>query len=308
MALVNIEEDHIPSLDGKVSIITGGASGIGWAATQLLSEKNAVVHVLDLHKPKEDLKNVHFHSCDVTRWEALRLIFDRIGQIDYAFANAGITETSDFFADHQDNEGNLLEPKYEVFDVNIRAVFNFVKLAWSTMRKKNTSGSIVITTSAVAYSPEHSLPVYSSSKLTVIGLIRSLRSALPQQGITINGVAPSMTSTTLLPKNLEGQMRAQGLPISDARVVARALVYSAIAKQKRRVEAYGREKEAEKWVEERWNGRIIMTLGEQYAELEEPIADLRPFWFGLENFELARLQQAATDFRHLAVNKGSPVV
>ncbi|KAL4936870.1 hypothetical protein BDV06DRAFT_232952 [Aspergillus oleicola] len=299
MAKINIEEDDIPSLDGKVAVITGGGSGIGLAATRLLSAKGAVVHVLDLHEPSLVLKNVYFHHCDVAHWAALRSILDQIGAIDYAFANAGITETSDPFADHRDSERNLLEPGYEVFDVNVRAVFNFVKLAWSAMRQHNTAGSIVITTSAVAYAPEHSLPIYSSSKLAVIGLIRSLRSVLPGQGITINGVAPSMTSTSLLPRYLEDAMRTNGIPISDVRIPALALIYSAIAIEKRRVEAYGREKEAGKWVTGRWNGRIIMTLGDEYAELEEPISDLRPFWFGPEVFERARLQQAATDFRPL---------
>jgi NAD(P)-dependent dehydrogenase (short-subunit alcohol dehydrogenase family) len=137
------------------------------AAVRLLSQKNATVHVLDLREPEEELENVHFHRCDVTNWETLRLIFSEVGRVDYAFANAGITETSDPLADHWDSEGHLVEPRYEVFDVNVCAVFNFVKLAWSTMRRHTTPGSIVITTSAVAYAPEHSLPLYSASKLAV---------------------------------------------------------------------------------------------------------------------------------------------
>jgi hypothetical protein len=65
------------------------------------------------------------------------------------------------------------------------------------------------------------------------------------------------------------------------------------------VEAYGKETEEEKWTngKGRWNGRVILTLGTEYTEMEEPLADLRPFWFGRENLKMTRLQQAATDFR-----------
>ena len=92
---------------------------------------------------------------------------------------------------------------------------------------------------------------------------------------------------------------AQGLPVSDAHFVGLALVYSAVAKQSRRVQTYGKDKEEDLWKQERWNGRVILTLGDSYTELEEPIADLSPFWMGRENLRLTREQQAVTDFRPL---------
>lgn len=60
-----------------------------------------------------------------------------------------------------------MEPTYPVLEVNLKAVLNFVKLAWSKMRKQGTGGSIVLTTSATAYAPEQSLPVYAAGKLAV---------------------------------------------------------------------------------------------------------------------------------------------
>lgn len=90
---------------------------------------------------------------------------------------------------------------------------------------------------------------------------------------------------------------AQGLPVSDARFVGLALVYSAVAMQDRRVQAYGKDKDEDLSKPERWNGRVILTLGNSYTELEEPTADLRTFWMGRENVRMTRRQQAATDFR-----------
>ena len=130
-----------------------------------------------------------------------------------------------------------------------------------------------------------------------MGLIRSLRSTIGKDGITINGVAPAATITNLLPKDLAAPIIAAGLPVSDAHFVGLALAYSATATESRRVQAYGKEMDGENEREARWNGRVILTLGDKYTELEESISDLRPWWFGKENLRLTRLQQAATDFR-----------
>jgi hypothetical protein len=88
-----------------------------------------------------------------------------------------------------------------------------------------------------------------------------------------------------------------GLPISDAHFVGLALVYSATAIEKRRIEAYGKDKESENMKEGRWNGRVILTMGDRYTELEERISDLRESWLGKENLAFTRMQQASTDFR-----------
>jgi hypothetical protein len=88
------------------------------------------------------------------------------------------------------------------------------------------------------------------------------------------------------------------MPASDPHVVALALVYSATAMQDRSVQTYGKQRREDLWRGgQRWNGRNIYTRGNTYTELEEPLADLRPFWLGIENERLLRQQQAATDFR-----------
>jgi hypothetical protein len=128
-------------------------------------------------------------------------------------------------------------------------------------------------------------------------LIRALRSTAIRDNITVNGVAPAATITKLIPPELVGPIMKAGLPISDAHFVGLALVYSATATQKRRVEAYGKDQESENGKEGRWNGRVILTMGDQYTELEERISDLRQSWFGKENLASTRMQQASTDFR-----------
>ena len=107
----------------------------------------------------------------------------------------------------------------------------------------------------------------------LVGIVRSLRSLLICDGITINAVAPSATITKFLPEHLAKPIIAMGAPVSSAHTVALALVYSATAKEPRRVEAYGKDNDMENEKERRWNGRVILTLGDKYTELEEPYAN-----------------------------------
>ena len=125
--------------------------------------------------------------------------------------------------------------------------------------------------------------------------MRALRSTLPCHGISINAVAPAATITKLLPQDLAKPLMAAGLPVSTADMVGLAVVYSAVAKQQRLVEAYGKDNGIEH--SGKWNGRTILTLGEDYTEMEEPIADLKSMWYGWKNTSLTRQQQTTADFR-----------
>lgn len=147
------------------------------------------MHVLDINKPVEaldaDLRGeggggaIHFRKCNVASWDDLRDAFNELPSFEYVFANAGVSEECDYFTDALDASGRLAEPSYGVLDTNLRAVLNTVKLGWSLMRQRHVHGSIVITTSATAYAPEQSLPVYAAGKLAVslIGVL-GMRSRL----------------------------------------------------------------------------------------------------------------------------------
>lgn len=88
--------------------------------------------------------------------------------------------------------------------------------------------------------------------------------------------------------------------MSSAEFVGLAIAYSATATQEQVVELYGKDDGTKLYQEpSRWNGRTILTLGHQYTELEGAIAALRQDWFGPQNTELTRRQQAATDFRNI---------
>ncbi|KAI1436535.1 NAD(P)-binding protein [Xylaria sp. CBS 124048] len=296
MTSLNIDLAAIPDLTGKTAVITGGSSGIGLEAVKIMVQKGATVHILDRNEPGEAVQGAHFHQCSVTNWAELRTIMTSLGPFHMVFANAGVVERTNYFDDQFDADGHLAAPDNTLLEINLCGVLHTVKLAWSIMKRHGIHGSIVLTASTTAYSPEVIIPVYSAGKAALVNLVRSLRHCTILDHITINAVAPAGTLTPMIAEHSQ-LLIDSGVLVSKPSVVGMALVYSATATQDRRVDVYGREKEGDIWKSERWNGRVIYTLGDTYTELEETTADLRPFWFGKENWKQTRFQQAATDYR-----------
>jgi hypothetical protein len=85
--------------------------------------------------------------------------------------------------------------------------------------------------------------------------------------------------------------------VSNAHHVGLAVAYSAVACQSNQVEDWGRQTPEQIKIPGRLNGRVILTLGDKWTELEEPITDLKKFWFGRENERLTAFQQTLTDMR-----------
>ena len=268
----------------------------------MLTRNGTTVHSLDVSLgsigDEACSHRIYHRICDITSWSDTLAAFDDIGRVDFAIASAGVSRECDYFVDGFTSGGALEEPKYQVLDVNLRAVLNFAKLSLSKFKRQGPGSRLLLTSSATAYSPEQSLLVYSATELALLGLVRALRSTLPHShGATVNAVALAAIITCLLRSDLAAPIIAAGAPGSSAEHAALAIAHSLTATQDHQVERYGRDSsEAMKEIGS-WNCRVIMTLEDIWTEIEEPLGSLRSQWLGAYNTEATAFQQQLTDFR-----------
>lgn len=163
---------------------------------------------------------------------------------------------------HSQREVSLKSPNIKSCMSTLAPYWVSSKLSLSAFKRQGSGGSTVLISSATAYTREHNLPVYSATKLGVICLIRSLRSAIPHtHGATINSVAPSATMIRLLPAEFLAPLLAARAPISTVAHMGLAVAYSATATQTHGVEPYGQATQESVARPGKWNGRTILTFG-----------------------------------------------
>lgn len=220
--------------------------------------------------------NVHFFHGSVTSWDDQLKVFEwtveKYGRVDIVLPNAGIDEiVEDAFADKFDDNGKLQAPTLIVLDVTLRGVIYTVKLALSYFRRLKINGSIVATGSAASYLDTPGIPVYNAAKHGVLGLVRSLRDSLKEEGlIRTNVVAPSFTATPFT-KNLIHFWKREGLPINEPVDVARAIIFLAVNPE--------------------YHGKSLYVAAGTYTELEGPYLATQEQWLGKQNTAWVNLRK-----------------
>ncbi|XP_059644668.1 (-)-isopiperitenol/(-)-carveol dehydrogenase, mitochondrial-like [Cornus florida] len=193
-------------LEGKVAIITGGASGIGEETARLFADHGArAVVIADIQdelgqRVAESIgpKCTYVH-CDVTDEDQVKDIVEstvRIhGQLDIMFSNAGIISPSDQL---------ILDLDFSQFDrlfaINVRGLAACVKQAARAMVERRVRGSIVCTASVAGRKGGRRRTDYHMSKHAVIGLVRSASRQLGEHGIRVNSVSPYAVATPMMCK------------------------------------------------------------------------------------------------------------
>ncbi|KAG2683044.1 hypothetical protein I3760_10G014000 [Carya illinoinensis] len=200
-------------LEGKVAIITGGASGIGASAAQLFHEQGAKVVIADIqddlgqaiaNKLGEDVCYVH---CDVTKEDNVSNLVDttieKHGKLDIMYNNAGVLDRA---------FGSILDTTKADLDrcvgVNLGGAFLGAKHAARVMVPQR-KGVILFTASACTSIAGLSTHSYAASKYAVWGLARNLASELGQYGIRVNCVSPYAVLTGMNSKGMHEDVIAQ---------------------------------------------------------------------------------------------------
>jgi xanthoxin dehydrogenase len=220
------ESTGMGRLEGKVAVITGGASGIGEASARRFIAEGASVVIADVQDERgEALANslgeaacfVHTDVRDEAQIEAaVQCALDRYGRLDCMFANAGIVGTF----------GPIDTLPIEEWDftmaVDLRGIVLCMKHAARVMKAQGEGGSILSTSSIAGVQGGLGPHAYSAAKSAIIGLTRNVAAELIPHNIRVNCIAPGNMATEMIadllfndPNNMDTvtQALAGGSPI-----------------------------------------------------------------------------------------------
>ena len=210
-------------MDNKVVVITGGASGIGLATTQLLLSEGARVHILDRPSPaftavQNDLaaSTAWGYDVDVTDRAtvdaAIAAIVATEDHIDVLISNAGISgEISEFVS-------YPAEVFQRVLDVHIMGAFNTIQ---SALPHIPDGASIIITSSVTGLVGPPKVSAYATAKHAQVGLMKSLAAELAPRGIRVNTINPGPVDNSF---QNDIETRMTGLDTSGANGVFNEMI------------------------------------------------------------------------------------
>ena len=166
--------------EGRVALVTGGASGIGAATAALLRDSGADVHVFDLE-----------HGDDVRDSAQLSAAVERLPRLDVLVCAAGVGGESLHTEDVSDDEWT------RVHEINLNGVF-FANRAAIPKMKAGGYGRIVNIASIAGKEGNPMAGAYSSSKGAVIALTKAVGKDVAGSGILVNCIAPAVINTPIL--------------------------------------------------------------------------------------------------------------
>lgn len=216
------------NLEGKTAIVTGGGSGIGKAICVALAAHGAWVHILELQEEfakdtvdeiAENGGKAFAHTCNVVDQAQVKKLITAISKqrrIDILVNNAGIA--------HIGNVENTREEDLDnIYDVNIKGVYNCIHAAIPSMKRK---GGVIINMASVGGSVGlDERFAYSMSKGAVLTMTYSVAKDYLAHGIRCNSISPGRVHTPFvdgfIAKNYPGKEKEMFEKLSKSQPIGR---------------------------------------------------------------------------------------
>lgn len=194
---------------GRIALVTGGSSGIGRAAAEVLAAAGAAVAVggLDAADTYETVEAITAAGgralpvvADVTDsaavTEAVQRTVSAFGGLDVLVTSAGIQRYGNV-ADTDDKTWD------EVFAVNVKGVFLAARAALPYLRRSTTGGAVVVVSSVQARAAQSNVAAYAAAKGALTALVRSMAVDEGPFGVRVNAVCPGSVDTPMLRRSAE---------------------------------------------------------------------------------------------------------
>ena len=191
---------RVKELDGRVALVTGGASGIGLASAKAFAAEGATVVIADKNGDAAEAAAEAVRSSggqaagyqlDVSSVGELRTLFgfigDRFGKLHVLFSHAGIQGPIGL---------DITEAQFdEVIAVNLKSHFFATQLALPLMRLAAPNASIIYTSSTGGLRAGALSPLYGATKAGILMLMRSVSRQVGPEGIRANAICPGPVET-----------------------------------------------------------------------------------------------------------------
>ncbi len=190
-------------LEGKVALITGGASGIGLAIARRYAQEGARVCIADIEVAEAERMAVDIGQqafavqVDVSSLESIEHLVEQVVTyargIDILVNNAGVVEIAPFL--------EVTQASYDrIFAVNTKGLFFMLQTVARQMVRQGRGGKIINFASQAGRRGEALVSAYCASKAAVISITQSAALALIPHRINVNGIAPGVVDTPMWDK------------------------------------------------------------------------------------------------------------